>query len=149
NIYVVRGKGELFSADQRYQVITNASIEDNFSYVLHGATCDFCLGGHIDTYLGFPSLYKVNNTTLRKSKVYQKVEVKRLGQNGWFQPSKELIGTVNLRLVGDQSEVLFNKKISVLPNDFSLSFESIDSVKGKICLKNSAPFAVSILGGNM
>lgn len=145
DIYIVEGKSLFIYEGQRFQINTGSNIEDRYSYILQGNKSDYSVKNNVEVYLGMPALFKVNNDSLRKSKIYKSIQVKRIGQINWQQLSNELVGTMHIRILGDEGEVLFNKKISVLPKDFSISFESVNPIKGNVILKQSSHFKVSLL----
>ncbi|MDO1450343.1 STY4851/ECs_5259 family protein [Rhodocytophaga aerolata] len=144
DIYSLRGSCVLSSQEENFRITTSSDSEENYSYLLYGNTYQFS-SANTEVYLGFPTLYKINNTTLSKAKCYKNIQVKQI--NGiWQEYSKAKPGIVFLRLLGEEDEVLFSRKIAVLPKDFAITPESETTTEGRVLLKNSSVFQVSILG---
>ena len=96
-------------------------------------TYQFELDGHLVEYAknpsrvfkGMPSVFQINTETGHKSKLNlncYKIKVRLYGESAsWFVPSSQLVGCYDLAIFGEQDQLLFKRRVGIVPNNFSMT----------------------------
>jgi hypothetical protein len=146
SIFELHGNATLSINDCQYKIVTRAEkTDEKYAYVLTGSTYHYTSLETPEVYLGVPTINKFNHETLRRSISGGDTRIRFLGDsNNWQTPKPEHHGLMEIRLLGKDSEVLYSKKIAVLPSGFNIVTNSNGVDRGKIILESSPLFQVTV-----
>lgn len=131
---VFRGQLEAKTRGDRYRVSTvySASFSDNVA--INGRILPFNTEAGNPIYLGFPKI----SSNEGNAQVY--LDDVRYTENAAYSS----LGTHTVKLKSSEGITLFHKKITILPSDFSITFESGSTPnRGTLVLKSSTRFVAS------
>jgi hypothetical protein len=141
DIVEINGTCKLTSDSESYQIILRSLKFDDYSYQLESGESrriQYYPKENAKVLIGFPRLYRVENSTLRKTRVsFDSLEIRQNGQ--WKKPVGNEVGVMDIRCLGEENEILFRNKTRVLPSKFSLTIGD-----RKILLKGIDDFKISI-----
>ena len=149
DIYQVTGECSITAGGQTFLYRTNVESDTGYFYTLQGKKLNYQSQQGDELYLGLPTLHKVDSDNLNKAPVRKQIYVIKRGENQRYGECKNEIGILRIQVLGEHSEVLFSKKVNVLPSNFSVSIESLSPVEGKINLEHSSHFAISLEGDGL
>jgi hypothetical protein len=143
--------GKIVEFSGQLSVITDANYR--FKTKHSGSAYQFELNGRFIDYAknpslifkGMPQVMQVNTETGLKSSIHSKsikIRVRPYGEKAsWQVPDTELVGQYEIAVFGEQNQVLFKRRIGVVPKNFSVTLNSGKEVsQGQVAISGLEGF---------